>query len=137
ARPALGIRVAALLQNVAGEAQRSPVVGRGAPRVSAVVQVGMPGGPRISMPYSAAVAANRSRLGGSVAGGGIVRLGAGSDRVRMKASKPAGSVTSRKRASDEVTVKVWGMSRGPYTNDPAGASMSRPPTQKLSSPSVT
>ena len=50
---------------------------------------------------------------------------------------PAGSVTSRNRASDDVTVKVWAIPRGPYTNDPAGASISRPPTQKVSSPSVT
>src|SRR5213076_3134491 len=61
-----------------------PIVGGSAADAPTAVQDGMPGGPRISMPYSAAVAANRSRLGGSVAGGGIVRLGAGSDKVRMK-----------------------------------------------------
>ena len=38
----------------------------------------------------------------------------------MNFSNPAGSVTTRLRASGDVTVKVWGMSRGPYTNDPAG-----------------
>src|SRR2546430_8042965 len=49
----------------------------------------------------------------SVAGGGMARLRAGSESARMKRSKPAGSVTSRKRAWDDVTVKVWGMPRGP------------------------
>ena len=32
---------------------------------------------------------------------------------------------------------VCGMSRGPYTNDRAGASITRPPTQNVSSPSMT
>src|SRR5207237_8614103 len=74
---------------------------------------GMPGGPSISMPYSAARAVSRSRSGGSVGGGGMVRVGAGSLAARMNVSKPAGSVTSRKRASSETTSNVWGMSRGP------------------------
>jgi hypothetical protein len=43
----------------------------------------------------------------------MVRVGAGSLAARMNLSKPAGSVTSRKRASSELTSKVCGMSRGP------------------------
>jgi hypothetical protein len=65
------------------------------------------------MPYSVAMAVIRSGSGGGVVAGGRVRLCAGSERARMKPSKPAGSVTSRKRASGEVTVKVWGIPRGP------------------------
>src|ERR1022692_5031756 len=72
------------------------------------VQDGMPGGPRMSMPYWDAMAVICWRSGGSL-GGGSVRDWAGSAQVRMKASKPAGSVTSKKRASSsELTVKVCG-----------------------------
>jgi hypothetical protein len=57
---------------------------------------------------------------------------------RTNSSKAAGSATSRKRAFPaEVTMNVWGTPRGPYTNDPAGAVMTVPPTQKVSPPSVT
>jgi hypothetical protein len=34
-------------------------------------------------------------------------------------------------------MNVCGISRGPYTNDPAGAVMTCPPTQQASSPSIT
>src|SRR6516162_1683843 len=78
----------------------------------------MPGGPSISSPNSAAAALIRSGLGSATLAGGIVSAAAPS--VRMNFSNPAGSVTTRLRASGDVTVKVWGMSRGPYTNDPAG-----------------
>ena len=80
----------------------------------------MPGGPSISSPNSAAAALIRSGLGSATLAGGIVSAAAGSPSVRMNFSNPAGSVTTRLRASGDVTVKVWGMSRGPYTNDPAG-----------------
>src|SRR5207237_6784811 len=93
--------------------QRSQSSDGSAGRVSTAVQEGMPGGPRISMPYSAAVAANRSKSGGSVAGGGTVRLSAGSDRVRTEPSNPAGSVTSWRRAAGGGTVKVGGPLRRP------------------------
>ena len=66
-----------------------------------------------------------------------VRDRAGSASARMKPSNPAGSVTSRKRASGDATTKVCGTSRGPNTNDPAGASITSPPTQNVSSPSRT
>ena len=89
------------------------------------------------MPYSAAVAISGARSDGGAAGGGIVSDGAGCPTVRMKLSKPAGSVTSRKRASGDVTTNVCGMSRGPKTNEPAGASMTSPPTQNASAPSMT
>ena len=52
---------------------------------------GIPGGPRISMPYSAATA-----------GSG----GTGPASARTNSSKPPGSVTSRKRASAEATSNV-------------------------------
>jgi hypothetical protein len=55
--------------------------------------------------------------------GGSVRVRAGSDMARTKSAKGAGSVTIRKRASVEVTGKVCGMSRGPYTNDPRDPSI--------------
>ena len=79
----------------------------------AAVQEEMPGGPRISIPYLAAVAIISSGAGGCRDGGGRVRVAAGSERVRMKPSKPAGSVTRRNRAWSEVMLKVWGTSRGP------------------------
>jgi hypothetical protein len=72
----------------------------------------MPGGPRISIPYCAAVAASRSKSGGSVAAGGIADSRAGSASARMKASNVPGSTTSRKRACSELTVNVNGMPRG-------------------------
>jgi hypothetical protein len=54
----------------------------------------------------------------------------------MKASKPAGSVTSKKRASpSELTVKVCGVSWGPKTKDLTGAVVTWPSTQMVSSPS--
>jgi hypothetical protein len=65
------------------------------------------------MPYWAASLAMPSMSGGSVAGGGISSCCAGSESVHMKFSKPAGSVTSRKRACSELTVNVCGMFRGP------------------------
>jgi len=76
------------------------------------------------------------RVGGLLGGGGRVRDGAGSAQVRMKASKPPGSVTSRKLAPPvELTVKVCGVPWGPNTNDPVGARITWPPTQMVSSPS--
>src|SRR5229473_2156089 len=57
----------------------------------------MPGGPRISMPYSAATAIMRAGSGGWPVAGGSERVCAGSASVRMKFSKPAGSATRRKR----------------------------------------
>ena len=47
-------------------------------------QVGIPGGPRISMPYSAATMAARSGSGGWRDGCGTVRALAGSASARMK-----------------------------------------------------
>ena len=74
------------------------------------------------MPYSAASAPSRSTSGGALGGGGKVRALAGSALERMKLSKPAGSVTSKKRApSGADTVNVCGTSLGPKTKDPAGA----------------
>lgn len=74
-------------------------------------EAGMPGGPRMSMPYSAAMAVICSGWGSP--GGGRVSAWAGSARARVKASKPAGSVTSKKRASpSELIVKVCGVSWG-------------------------
>lgn len=78
------------------------------------------------------------RVGGLSGGGGRVRDRAGSAQVRMKASNPPGSVTSKKLApSGELTVKVCGVPWGPNTNDPAGARMTWPPTQTVSSPART
>jgi len=65
------------------------------------------------MPYSAARVIMRSGSGGRLVAGGRVSVCAGSESARMKFSKPAGSVTRRKRAVGEATAKVWGMSRGP------------------------
>ena len=87
------------------------------------------------MPYSAAVATSGPRSDGGANGGGIVSVGAGSPIERTNVSKPAGSATMRYRASGELTTKVWGRSRGPYTNEPAGASIVLPSTQRASSPS--
>jgi hypothetical protein len=97
----------------------------------------MPGGPSISSPKSAAAAMILSRAGSGTLAGGTVRAAAGSPRARMNFSNPAGSVTTMLRARGDATVKVWGMSRGPYTNDPSGALIILPPTQKVSSPSMT
>src|SRR5204863_8327705 len=82
-------------------------------RVADWAQDGMPGGPRSSMPYSAAIAASLPTSGGWLEGGGRVSAAAGSDSARRKFSRPAGSLTTRKRASADVTLKVCGMSRGP------------------------
>ena len=87
------------------------------------------------MPYSAAVATSGPGSDGGANGGGIVSVGAGSPIERTNVSKPAGSATMRYRASGELTTKVWGRSRGPYTNEPAGASIVLPSTQRASSPS--
>ena len=65
------------------------------------------------MPYSAASLVIPSTSGGSVAAGGIASSAAGWAQLRRNASKPAGSVTSRKRACSELTKNVWGMPRGP------------------------
>jgi hypothetical protein len=73
------------------------------------------------MPYSAATAVMCSGLGTSTDAGGSVSVLAGSDNARTKSANGAGSVTIRKRASLEVTRNVCGTSRGPYTNEPAGA----------------
>ena len=64
-------------------------------------QDGMPGGPRISMPYSAATAAIVAGSGGRPA------------NARTNSSNPPGSVTSRKRACGETTSNVCATSRGP------------------------
>lgn len=85
----------------------------------------------MSIPNSAATRVSASTSGGSVAGGGISSRSAGVPTVRMKASKPAGSVTSRKRACSELTRNVWGTPLGPNTNVPAGATVTSPPTQKV------
>jgi hypothetical protein len=101
---------------------------RAARRVVTLGSGGDPGRPEDLNSCSAAIAIRPSTSG----------AGAGSPTVRVNASKPAGSATSRKRApSGELTVKVCGMPRGPKTNDPAGASMTCPPTQKVSAPSMT
>jgi hypothetical protein len=50
------------------------------------------------MPYSAVRALSRSTSGRALGGGGKVRAFAGSALERKKLSKPAGSVTSKKRA---------------------------------------
>ena len=47
-------------------------------------QEGMPGGPRISMPYSAAAATTGARSDGGAGGGGMVGVGAGWPIARMK-----------------------------------------------------
>jgi hypothetical protein len=69
------------------------------------------------MPYSAAMAVSWPGSGGELGGGGSVRDRAGWAQLRMKPSKPAGSVTSKKRAPPgELTVKVCGVCWGPNTN---------------------
>src|SRR5258707_9635808 len=68
---------------------------------------------------------------------GISATGAGVPSVRMKPSNPATCVTSRKRASSELTMNVCGTSRGPNTKEPAGATTVSPATQIVSSPSRT
>jgi hypothetical protein len=73
----------------------------------------MPGGPTTSIPYSAAAATSGAGSGGSLGGGGMVNSCAGSESPFMKPSIPAGSATSRKRASSDVTSNVCGMPRGP------------------------
>jgi hypothetical protein len=45
----------------------------------------------------------------------------------MNLSNPLGFVTSKNRDCSELTLKVCGTSRGPYTNEPAGAMMTVPP----------
>ena len=65
--------------------------------------------------------------GGPSGAGGMVSDRAGSASARMKPSNPAGSATSRKRASGERPTNVCGTSRGPNTNDPAGARSPRHP----------
>ena len=97
----------------------------------------MPGGPRISIPYSAAIAVMRSTSGGPSGGGGSVSDSAGSPTVRVKSSKPARSVPSRNRASGDVTLNVCGMPSGANTKLPLGATITSPPTQNVSSPSST
>ncbi len=73
------------------------------------------------MPYRAAVLSIRSMSGGSVGGGGGDIVKAGWESARIKLSKPPGSTTNRNRDCSEFTRNVCGMSRGPKTNDPAGA----------------
>ena len=75
--------------------------------------------------------------GGAAGAGGISATGAGVPSVRMKPSNPAACVTSRKRASSELTMNVCGTSRGPNTKEPAGATTVWPATQIVSSPSRT
>ena len=89
------------------------------------------------MPYSAANLAMPSTSGGSVAGGGITSsLGGLPERAdeALKARRLDHQQEPRLLGAD---VNVCGTSRGPYTNDPAGAVMTCPPTQKVSSPSIT
>jgi hypothetical protein len=50
--------------------------------------------------------------GGSVAAGGTAGSAAGSASSRMKWSNDPGSVTTRKRARSELTVKLNGIARG-------------------------
>ena len=108
--------------------------GIGVPGAVSWLTRGMPGGPRMSRPYSAAMAVIRPGSGGALGRGGSVRDWAGSAQERMKPSKPAGSVTSKNRAPPgELTVKVCGVPCGPNTNDPAGARTTWPPTQTVSS----
>ena len=49
----------------------------------------------------------------------------------MKASNPAGSVTSRRHVVSELTTNVRGTPFGPYTNEPAGATLTGPSTQNV------
>lgn len=70
-----------------------------------------PGSPRISIPYFPVGVPNRSGSGGWLGAGDKVRAFAASAPERMEPSKPAGSVTSKKRApSDADVVKVCGVS---------------------------
>jgi hypothetical protein len=73
--------------------------------------------------------------GGSVTGGGITTASAGCAKERTNSAKPPGSATSRNRAVSDETTNVCGIPRGPYTNEPGGASITSPPTQKVRSPS--
>jgi len=73
------------------------------------------------MPYRAAVLTISCMSGGPSGGGGGVGVKAGWESSRRKFSNPPGSVTKRNRASSELTKNVWGISRGPKTNDPEGA----------------
>jgi hypothetical protein len=67
------------------------------------------------MSYSAASRRVSSMSGAAFGASGIPGRSAGTARARMKSSKPGGSVTSRNRAWSQLTAKVCGMSRGPYT----------------------
>jgi tetratricopeptide (TPR) repeat protein len=69
---------------------------------------GVGGGPMISMPYRAAVAASAARSGG--AGGADGRPGpvGGVPTSATKSSNPAGSTRIRIRAVGEVTTNAWG-----------------------------
>ena len=83
---------------------------------------GIPGGPRISIPYCGGQLHHRPHVGRHGRGRRDLEPGGGlAEPARMNFSKPAGSVTSRKRARSELTMNVCGTSRGPYTNEPAGA----------------
>ena len=59
--------------------------------------------------------------GGSSGFGSTVSDLAGSPISLMPASKPAGEKTNNSFAGPESTVKAWGMSFGPYRNEPGCA----------------
>src|ERR671921_818152 len=55
----------------------------------------------------------------------------------MNSSNPPGESKNRNLADPECTVKVWGTSLGPKTNEPAEASIISSPIRKVTSPSST
>jgi hypothetical protein len=73
------------------------------------------GGPRISAPYRAPIAASRSisaSSGGASGWGGTVSDLAGSPISLMPFSKPAGVKMNNSLAGPESTVKAWDEQRG-------------------------
>src|SRR5919108_452592 len=85
----------------------------------------MPGGPRISTPWSAASATSASRSGSSVAGGGSVSASAGRPAWATNRSKPAGEPMSRTRAGPgDVTRSVCGTPAGMWSQSPARSTRS-------------
>src|ERR1022692_291220 len=75
-------------------------------------QEGLGGGPRISMPYEAAVAPSAARSGGSSSGGSSNGERAGDPTASVNSSKPAGVCRVRNRACGLVTTKACGSWRG-------------------------
>src|SRR4051794_41892015 len=110
----------------------TPGFGRSRKRVG--VQLGIPGGPRISSSNVAAAAIISSSAGGSADAGGSVSDWAGSESAGREVSNPGGSATSRKGGPSGLTAEGGGTTRGAQTNGPSRAIVFSPSVQKLTPP---